>query len=86
MPKSTGPLADGGESPSRTAVSADGRFVVVNGRSPGRTTMFAADLADCIDRDRDRVIDTSSGPDDIKPWGADECMIWSIVHPFGSGL
>ena len=78
----TGPNG-GGESPSRTAVSADGRFVVVNNRSTGRATMIAADKADCVDKNGNGVIDTSMALNDIKAWGQDECMIWSITFPFG---
>ena len=78
----TGPNG-GGESPSRTAVSADGRFVVVNNRSTGRATMFASEQGDCIDKNGNGVIDTSMALNDIKAWGQDECMIWSITFPFG---
>ena len=81
----TGP-SGGTESPSRTAVSADGRFVVANGRGTGRSTMFASDKAACVDKNGNGMIDTSTGPNDIKAWGADECQLWTIVHPFAGGF
>ncbi len=73
------------ESPSRTAVSADGRFVVVNGRNSGRSTMFAANLADCVDKNGNGQIDTSQNKANILAFGADECMIWQITHPTAGG-
>jgi len=78
----TGPA---GESPSRTAVSADGRFVVVNGRSTGRSTMIAADVADCVDKNGNGQIETSQNKANLLAWGTDECVIWSIVHPYAGG-
>ncbi|MCY0991760.1 lyase [Nannocystis sp. ILAH1] len=81
----TGPQG-GTESSSRTAVSADGRFVVVNARGTGRSTMFAANKADCIDNNGNGVIDTSANLNDILAWGQDECMLWSITHPVGAGI
>ena len=81
----TGP-GGAGENPSRTAVSADGRTVVVNGRSSGRSTAFSADKADCVDSNGNGMIDTSTGPNDVRPWLADECMKWTVVHPVGAGV
>ncbi len=79
----------GTESPSRTAVSVDGRFVIVNGRGTGRTTMIAANLEDCVDKNGNGMIETSQNKDDLRAWDTDECVRWSIVHPFkgdiGSG-
>src|SRR5690606_13994788 len=75
----TGP-SGGSESVSRTAVSGDGRFVVVNARGTGRSTAVAANIADCLDFNGDGVINTSTSVDDIKPWGEDECVVWTIVH------
>jgi hypothetical protein len=56
----TGP-SGGGESVSRTAVSGDGRFVVVNARGSGRSTAFAASIEDCKDTNGDGMITTSTG-------------------------
>jgi len=75
----TGP-GGGSESVSRTAVSGDGRFVVVNGRGSGRSTAVAAGVEDCKDTNGDGMITTSTGPGDIKPWGGDECVVWTLVH------
>ena len=81
--------AGGAEEPSRTAVSVDGRFVVVNGRGTGRVTMIAANLEACVDANGNGMIDTSQSPNDLRAWGADECVRWSTVLPFkgdiGSG-
>lgn len=78
-------IGPGGESASRTAVSADGRYVVVNNRQTGRSTMLAANLEDCVDKNGNGMIDTSTGPGDVKPWGGDECVIWQIQWPYGGG-
>ncbi len=75
----TGP-GGGSESVSRTAVSGDGRFVVVNGRGSGRSTAVAANVEDCKDANGDGMITTSTGPGDVKPWGTDECIAWTLVH------
>ncbi len=78
----TGP---GNENPSRTAVSADGRFVVVNNRNTGRSTMIAANLDDCVDTNGNGMIDTSQNKANLLAWGADECVRWSIVFPIAGG-
>ena len=75
----TGP---GNQNPSRTAVSADGRYVVVNNRDSGRSTMVAANEADCIDNNGNGIIDTSQNKNNILAFGADECVRWSVVLPF----
>jgi hypothetical protein len=81
----TGPNGGGyAEDPSRTAVSLDGRFVVVNNRNSGRSTVIAANLEDCTDNNGNGMIDTSANKGDIRAWGADECMKWSVVHPFNN--
>ncbi|MCB9569617.1 MAG: lyase [Myxococcales bacterium] len=67
------------ESPSRTAVSIDGRFVVVNNRGTGRVTMVAANLEDCVDKNNNGMIETSQNPNDLLPWDGDECVLWSTV-------
>ncbi|MFZ6177466.1 lyase [Nannocystis pusilla] len=80
----TGP-SGAAESVSRTAVSGDGRFVVVNARGTGRSTAVAANIADCIDFNGDGQITTSTSVADIKPWGTDECVVWTLVHANWSG-
>lgn len=80
----TGPSGSA-ESVSRTAVAGDGRFVVVNARGTGRSTAVAANIADCIDVNGDGQITTSTSVADIKPWGTDECVVWTILHANWSG-
>jgi hypothetical protein len=77
--------AGGSESASRTAVSGDGRFVVVNSRGTGRSTAVAANVADCVDTNNNGMIDTSLNSGDIRPWGSDECVVWTNVHPTWGG-
>ncbi|MDY0001086.1 MAG: hypothetical protein RBU30_07320 [Polyangia bacterium] len=80
--------------PSRTSVNLHGDVVVSN-RGCGNcvvqipassVTKFAASRMDCVDRDGNGIIDTSTGPSDIKAWGEDECMLWSIELPFEAGF
>ncbi|MBL9103983.1 MAG: lyase [Myxococcales bacterium] len=80
----TGP-SGGGEDVSRTAVSIDGRFVIVNARGTGRSTVVAANVADCKDTNADGMITTSTSAADVKPWGTDECVLWNVVHPAFDG-
>ena len=80
----TGPQ-NASQNPSRTAVIADGRFTVVNNRDSGRSTMFAANLPDCIDKDGNGQIETSQNKANLLDWATDECMIWSITHPVAGG-
>ena len=76
-------IGPGGESASRTAVSGDGRWVVVNNRQTGRSTMIAADIADCVDTNGNGMIDTSQNELDVRPWTTDECIRWHIQWPYG---
>ena len=75
----TGPQQSRGD-PSRTSVNLHGDMAVTN-RNPiggsSSVTKFAAHTDDCVDRDNNGTIDTSNGPNDVKPWGQDECMIWN---------
>lgn len=75
----------GTESASRTAVSGDGRFVVVNSRGTGRSTAVAANIDDCVDQNMDGMITTSQNATDILPWGTDECVVWTTVHAAWGG-
>jgi hypothetical protein len=68
--------------PSRTSVNLHGDAVVVNrSATPSSVTKFAAARSDCIDRNGNGTIDTSTGPNDVKPWGQDECMLWHTPFP-----
>lgn len=80
----TGPMG-GTESVSRTAVSIDGRFVIINARGTGRSTVVAANVADCKDSNGDGMITTATSVADMKPWMGDECVLWSIVHSAWDG-
>ncbi len=43
----------------------------------GSVTKMAAERVDCVDRNMNGMIETSSGPMDVLPYGADECVIWT---------
>lgn len=60
--------------PSRTSVNQLGDVAVAN-RS-GSVVKIAASIDDCVDGNQDGEIQTSSGADDILPWGSDECVLW----------
>ncbi len=61
--------------PSRTSVTISGRAMAVANRNGG-VTKFWANREDCIDRNNNGQIDTSTGADNVLPWGEDECMAW----------
>ena len=79
-------VGPGGDSPSRTSVSGDGRFVVVNGRQTGRSVMIAANVEDCLDKNGNGMIETSQGPNNVLPWPTDECLLWEKVWPYAGGF
>ena len=70
----------GGYSPSRTSVSADGKMATVANRGTGLSTFWALPQF-CEDKNGNGEIDTSTGKDDVLPFGEDECMRWSILFP-----
>ncbi len=61
-------------SPSRTSVSVDGRAVAVANRNGGVVKIWAR-AADC------KGANTSTGANDIKPWGSDDCVAWYTAFP-----
>ncbi|HEY8376070.1 MAG TPA: hypothetical protein VIK91_06250, partial [Nannocystis sp.] len=67
--------ADGG-SPSRTSVNRYGDVVVAN-RTGGVTKIYSR-IERCVDSNGDGKITTSTGPNDILPWGQDECVAWHL--------
>lgn len=79
----TGP-ADQAE-PSRTSVNLLGDVAVSNRGSEiggfGGVTKIVAREEDCQDRNGNGSIDTSTGPDDVLPWGEDECVMWNLLIP-----
>jgi hypothetical protein len=72
--------ADNLGNPSRTSVSIDARAVVVANRMGGVTKIWARD-EDCVDANNNNVIDTSSGPNDVRPFEQDECIAWHSFVP-----
>ena len=79
----TGP-ADQAE-PSRTSVNLLGDVAVSNRGSEiggfGGVTKIVAREEDCQDRNGNGEIDTSTGPNDVLPWGEDECVAWNLLIP-----
>lgn len=76
-----------GGNPSRTSVNLLGDVAVSN-RDPGGVTKIAAHLENCVDTNNNNQIETSSGPNDVLPWGQDECVLWHTVTPtngYGNG-
>jgi hypothetical protein len=72
--------ADQSGNPSRTSVSIDARAVVVANRMGGVTKIWARE-ADCVDKNNNGMIDTSTGPGDVRPFDADECIAWHSAIP-----
>lgn len=69
-----------GAEPSRTSVNQYGDVAVSN-RNPGGITKISAVLARCVDTNGNGMIDTSTGPNDIRDWGQDECVLWHTPAP-----
>ncbi|MBL8685680.1 MAG: hypothetical protein JNK05_41265 [Myxococcales bacterium] len=65
---------------SRTVVDGFGNAWVANrGFSmQGTVTKIAAESIDCVDRNGNGTIDTSTGPTDVKPYGQDECVVLNV--------
>ena len=78
----TGPLEGDGD-PSRTAVNPAGDVAVTN--RAGGVSKIAAAIDRCEDFDGSGEIDTSTGPDDVRPFGSDECVRWHAELPGGGG-
>jgi hypothetical protein len=79
----TGPNGGSAE-PSRTSVNQYGDVAVSN-RSVGSTAKIAALPSKCVDKNNNGMIETSTGPNDIKPWGQDECVLWYTPFPQANG-
>jgi hypothetical protein len=62
---------DGAGNPSRTSVSIDGRAMVVANRHGGVTKVWARPQFCANDG-----ANTSTGADDVKAWGDDDCVAW----------
>ncbi len=74
---------EGDGDPSRTAVNRVGDAAVTS--RAGGTAKIAAASDRCDDLNHNGVIDTSSGPDDVLPWGSDECVRWYAELAGGGG-
>lgn len=66
--------------PSRTSVNLYGDVAIAN--RTGSLTKIATREEDCIDRNGNMQIDTSTGPNDILDWMQDECVLWWVDLPF----
>ncbi len=79
----TGP--DDQAEPSRTSVNLLGDVAVSNRGAEiggfGGVTKIVAREEDCQDRNGNGRIDTSTGADDVLPWGEDECVLWNLLIP-----
>ncbi len=66
----------GGISPSRTSVSVDGKAMVVANRGVGVAKFWVrTDLCD-ENANGQPGLQTSTGPDDVLPFGEDDCLAW----------
>jgi hypothetical protein len=75
--------------PSRTVVDGFGDAYVANRAfgMQGTVTKIAADRRDCVDRNGNGMIDTSTSATDVRPFGQDECVLWtSNVGPVNATL
>jgi streptogramin lyase len=73
-------VAPGQSNASRTSVNQFGD-VAVSSRHEGRVTKVAALEVRCKDLNNNGVIDSSTGTNDIRAWGQDECVVWSTPIP-----
>jgi hypothetical protein len=68
--------------PSRTSVNLHGDVVVTNKDAfPGSAMKVAASIDDCVDQNDNDIIETSTGPTDVLPFGEDECVLWYTELP-----
>ena len=66
-----------GSDPSRTSVNLKGDVAVVN--RDGSITKIGAIDEQCKEKNGQPGIQTSSGPNDVLAWGADECVLWNTA-------
>ncbi len=74
----TGPLG-ASDAPSATSVLFYFDALVANRAPGGQASVTRVYGDDCVDADGDGVVETSSGRDDVLPWGADECVVWNLA-------
>lgn len=73
----TGPNG-GADSPSRTAVDEDGNCWVANRAFGLQGTVVKIMAAGGVDRNGNGMIDTSTGPGDVKAWWEDERVVLAV--------
>ena len=73
---------DGLGDPSRTSVSLNGDVAVAN--RAGGLAKFWAREADCVDRNGNGTIETSTGANDILDWDEEECRAWFTPMDYSS--
>lgn len=78
-----GRYATGAGDPSRTSVDALGNVYVAN-RGGSSVTKILAAGDKCPDTNGDGKITTSTGPNDVLPYGQDDCRIWET--PLGHAI
>jgi hypothetical protein len=71
--------------PSRTTVNDLGDMLVGHRENGGGVTKIAGSPKNCVDANNNGTIDTSTGFDDVRPWGQDECVLWHQDTPGSSG-
>ncbi len=69
-----------GGDPARVSVNLHGDVAVAS-RYPGAVTKILGDPESCPDVNQNGQIDTSGGPDELLPLGADECVVWTQTIP-----
>ncbi|MCA9706098.1 MAG: hypothetical protein KDK70_09645 [Myxococcales bacterium] len=73
---------DSAGNPSRTSVSLSGDMAIAN-RNGGVTKIYG-NTADCQESNGVPGLQTSSGANDILPWGQDECVAWHTPLVYSS--
>jgi len=71
--------SEGNGNPSRTTVDKEGNVWVGNRSNNTITKIGLSEWGQCIDKNKNGVIDTSQGATDIKNWGEDECLLLHIA-------
>lgn len=71
---------DAAGNPSRTSVSIDGKAVVVANRHTGIVKIWAREEY-CQDINGTPGIQTSTGKNEVLPWGEDDCVAWYTDFP-----
>ncbi|MEM6991071.1 MAG: hypothetical protein AAF721_11250, partial [Myxococcota bacterium] len=64
--------------PSRTSVSVNARSVAVANRHGGLVKIWAREGFCDENRNGQPGLQTSSGPNDVLPWGEDDCVDWYV--------